>query len=347
MDAEHEGRRILDIAEGFMKSQILFSSVKLGIFNLLETSDSPMTAGEISEAIGTDADATKRLLNACTGQRLLEKVNVDQETGDGEYQLSAGSRTYLTASSPTALTEFVGILGDYYRSPWQDLAQAVKEGAAFSARHGLAVDKTFEDVYRDEPNFTGAMAAVPAVFGAKTASAFDLSEFQSICDVGGCTGPLAYHLAAAYPQASVSVYDLPLVVKLAEEKRPAGDHAERVSFIAGDFFGDAPLPAADLYVLCRIIHDWNDDKALKILNKIHQSLPPGGGVLVADTILADDKTGPEVSNKYDLHMMLAAGSRERSGQELRRLLNKAGFTEVTINSNGYPFGHVLGRKPRI
>ncbi|CAH1254687.1 ASMTL [Branchiostoma lanceolatum] len=327
-----------------MKSQVLFSSLKLGIFSLLETSGAPMTAGGISEAIGTDTDATRRLLDACAGQGLLEKVNVDKETGDGEYQLSAGSRAFLMSSSPTNMTGFVSLLADHYTSPWQDLTQAVKEGPAFSTRHGLEQDKSFEDVYSNEIDFTGAMAGVPAVFGAKTASAFDLSEFRSICDVGGCTGPLAYRLAAAYPEASVSVFDLPFVVKLAEDKRPAGDHAERVSFIPGDFFGDDPLPAADLYVLCRILHDWTDDKALKILTKIHQSLPPGGGVLIADTLLEDDKTGPEVSHKYDLHMMLVAGSRERSGQELKRMLNTAGFTEVAIKNNSYPFGHVLARK---
>lgn len=36
----------------------------------------------------------------------------------------------------------------------------------------------------------------------------------------------------------------------------------------GDFF-DGEIPPADLYILARIIHDWKEDKNLKLLKKIH------------------------------------------------------------------------------
>ncbi|CAH1250561.1 ASMTL [Branchiostoma lanceolatum] len=344
--AESEARHILDIAEGFMKSQVLFTSLKLGIFDLLDKSAAPMTAVRISEAIRADTDATKRLLNACAGLGLLLKENVDKETGDGEYQLTQATRTFLTPSSSTNLGDWLGRLAVVFSSPWGDLPKAVKEGPTFSTLNGLDRGRTFEDVYSTEKYFMGAMEGLTTVFGARTASAFDLAEFQNICDIGGCTGPLAYHLAAAYPKAAVSVFDLPEVVKVAEDRRPVAEHAERVSFIPGDFFQD-PLPPADLYLVCRILHDWTEDKVLVLLTKMHDSLPQGGGVLIAEHILDDNKSGPEMAHKYDLHMMLVNGGRQRTGQEFKRLLGSVGFTEVTVRSNSYPFGHVLARKQRV
>ncbi|XP_019633737.1 PREDICTED: acetylserotonin O-methyltransferase-like [Branchiostoma belcheri] len=344
--AEHEARRILEIAEGFMKSQVLFTGLKLGIFDLLDASADPMTAVSISEGIGADTDATKRLLDACTGLGFLRKLNADNETEDGKYQLTEASRMFLTTSSPTNLADWVGHLANLYGSPWADLPMAIREGPAFSTHRGLERGKTFKDIYSTTKGFMGAMEGLPTVFGAKTASAFNLTEFQNICDIGGCTGPLAYHLAAAYPKASISVFDLPEVVKVAVARGPDDEQGQRVSFLPGDFFHD-PLPPADLYVVCRILHDWTEDKVLTILTKIHDSLPPGGGLLVVEHMLGDDKTGPEVAHKYDLLMMLCTGGRQRSGREFQRLLSSVGFQEVTIRRTTYPFGHVLARKQRV
>ncbi|KAI8514677.1 hypothetical protein Bbelb_072680 [Branchiostoma belcheri] len=380
---------------------VLFTSLKLGIFDLLDASADPMTAVSISEGIGSDTDATKRLLDACTGLGFLRKLNADNETEDGKYQLTEASRMFLTTSSPTNLADWVGHLASLYGSPWADLPRAIREGPAFSTRRGLERGKTFKDIYSTTKGFMGAMEGLPTVFGAKTASAFNLTEFQNICDIGGCTGPLAYHLAAAYPKASISVFDLPEVVKVAVARGPDDEQGQRVSFlpddcllfnlcpvcgltikagspvgwgdslrqrqlarrlqrrlsqpivsraasshvtrpistarrsswhhcgrphITGDFFHD-PLPPADLYVVCRILHDWTEDKVLTILTKIHDSLPPGGGLLVVEHMLGDDKTGPEVAHKYDLLMMLCTGGRQRSGREFQRLLSSVGFQE--------------------
>lgn len=42
----------------------------------------------------------------------------------------------------------------------------------------------------------------------------------------------------------------------------------------GDFF-EGEIPSADLYILARIIHDWKEEKNLKLLKKIHTACHPG------------------------------------------------------------------------
>ncbi|XP_026308440.1 uncharacterized protein LOC113223070 [Piliocolobus tephrosceles] len=90
----------------------------------------------------------------------------------------------------------------------------------------------------------------------------------------GCTGALARELAREYPRLQVTVFDLPDIVELAVHFQPAGPQAAQIHFAAGDFFRD-PLPSAELYVLCRILHNWSDDKVHKLLSKVAESCKPG------------------------------------------------------------------------
>lgn len=41
----------------------------------------------------------------------------------------------------------------------------------------------------------------------------------------------------------------------------------------------------------RILHDWSEDKILHLLGRVYERLPKGGGVLIAEKLLDDDKAG--------------------------------------------------------
>ena len=66
---------------------------------------------------------------------------------------------------------------------------------------------------------------------------------------------------------------------------------QRISLVPGDFFED-PLPEADVFVLSRIIHDWDANKANGLLQKIYNKLPEGGAVLICEMLLDEDGCGP-------------------------------------------------------
>jgi hypothetical protein len=87
-------------------------------------------------------------------------------------------------------------------------------------------------------------------------------------------------LLATAPQAQGAVLDLPEVVRIA----PA---AERIEFVAGDFMTSVPA-GADVYVLCHVLHDWDDDDARRILAAARRAAPAGARLLVVEAVLADD-----------------------------------------------------------
>ncbi|MGH0144109.1 UNVERIFIED_CONTAM: hypothetical protein FKN15_063016 [Acipenser sinensis] len=90
----------------------------------------------------------------------------------------------------------------------------------------------------------------------------------------GCSGAVAKQCVSAYPESMVTIFDLPKVVQMAKEHFVSLDE-RRISFHEGDFFRD-PIPASDLYILARILHDWTDEKCLELLIKVNKACKPAG-----------------------------------------------------------------------
>ena len=119
--------------------------------------------------------------------------------------------------------------------------------------------------------------------------------------------------------------------------------ADRVEFVAGDFFAD-PLPEGDVFALGRILHDWGEKKILRLLGRIHHRLPQGGAVLIAEKLLLDDKTGPGWAQMQDLNMLVCTEGKERTLVEYEGLLQRVGFGEVLGCRTASPLDAVLAFK---
>jgi acetylserotonin N-methyltransferase len=161
--------------------------------------------------------------------------------------------------------------------------------------------------------------------------------------LGGATGHLAIAACERWPQLEAVVFDLPEAVPLAQEIVGASGIAKRIRIDAGDFFAD-PLPEGDLFALGRILHDWTEEKIHKLLGKIHERLPSGGALLIAEKLLADDKTGPSWARLQDLNMLTCTEGRERTLGEYESLLRRVGFTTVTGRRTDSPLDAVLAVK---
>jgi demethylspheroidene O-methyltransferase len=104
----------------------------------------------------------------------------------------------------------------------------------------------------------------------------------------------------------------------------------RVIIASGDFFAD-PLPTgADVITLVRVLLDHDDASALQILRHVYAVLPPGGTLLVAET-LSGVRGAEAISDAYFGFYLLAMGKgRPRSLEQMRELLKTAGFRDVRL-----------------
>uniref|UniRef100_A0A8C8RWE7 Acetylserotonin O-methyltransferase n=1 Tax=Pelusios castaneus TaxID=367368 RepID=A0A8C8RWE7_9SAUR len=320
--------------------QVMFTACELGVFDLLLESEEPLSSDAIAERLGASTNGMERLLDACVGLRLL---GVEIKTF---YRNTEISKLYLTKSSPKSQYHNMMYYSKTIYLCWHYLTEAVRDGRnQYEQAFGVSSKDLFEALYRSEEEmikFMYGLNAIWSICGKDVIAAFDLSPFTLIYDLGGGAGGLAKECISLYPNSTVTIYDLPKVVQVAKESFiPPEEH--RITFQEGDFFKD-PVPEADLYILARVLHDWADDKCLQLLTKVYKSCKPGGGVLVVETLLNEDKTGPLETQLYSLNMLVQAEGKERMPTEYSKLLIAAGFREIQVKKTGKIYDAILGRK---
>jgi len=309
---------ILELIDAFRRSKTMFTAVSLGIFD----SERPPGA------------AIDRLLDACVGLGLLTKH-------EGRYVNTPLADEYLRRSSPRTLSGYIRYSNDALYRLWEHLDDAVIEGThrwkqTFGTDGGV-----FTHLFRTpeaQRDFLMGMHGFGMISSPAVIAAFDLSRFTSFVDLGGATGHLALAARDRYPNLKATLFDLPSVIEVAKEH--VGDE---VSLVAGDFFAD-PLPAADLYAVGRILHDWTGAKIEVLLKRIYVSLPDNGGLLIAEKLLKEDRSGAVATHMQSLNMLVCTEGRERTLSEYSALLRGAGFREIEGRITGAPLDAVLALK---
>jgi hypothetical protein len=122
--------------------------------------------------------------------------------------------------------------------------------------------------------------------------------------------------------------DMPTVVDAARKELARRPTAQRCAAIAGDLLQEVPR-GANLYLLCGVIHDWNDEDAVRILDNCRRAMTPHARVLLVDLVLASEHE-PRFGSLLDLNMLVMTGGRERTEQDFRRLFERAGLTLTQI-----------------
>lgn len=325
---------VLELLEAFRRSKTMFAAVELGVFDVLSTR--PLLLDELAARLRASSDGLERLLDACVGLQLLTRT----ATG---YANTPVAQTYLCRHSPHRFTGYIQYSNDVMWKLWGNLADAVREGThRWQQTYGWD-GPIFSHFFRTDESkreFLMGMHGFGLVSSPHVVSAFDLSRFQCLVDLGGATGHLVVAACQRYPQMSGIVFDLPEVVPMAREMVAQTPVAGRIEVVGGDFFAD-PLPAGDLFSLGRILHDWTEEKALRLLQRIAQRLPPGGGVLIAEKLLLDDKSGPRWAQMQNLNMLTCTEGKERTLGEYESLLTAAGFTNTVARRTPSPLDAVL------
>lgn len=315
----------------------MFTAVYMGVFDRL--AQEPSTAGELAAYLNANVSGLERLLDACAALGFLSKQ-------EGVYANAPVATTYLVSDSPHSLYGYIRYSDEALYPMWGNLADAVREGAPRWLQTFGLDGPIFSSFFRTEQSmrdFARGMHGFGMLTSPKVASAFDLSRFRTMADLGGATGHLVIAACECYAGLKGIVFDLPQVTKLAREQVELSSAHDRIEIVAGDFFTD-DLPEADLYALGRILHDWSDEKIDLLLRKILAALPSGGGLLLAEKLLNEDCVGPLAANMQSLNMLVVTEGRERTLGEYTRLLQSAGFSSIEGRRTGAALDAVLALK---
>ncbi|MCK1743025.1 methyltransferase [Bradyrhizobium sp. 139] len=306
---------MLNLINGFQITQAIRVASALRIADHLK--DGARSAEELASLTQSSSDALYRLLRA------LAAVGVFRE-GDGRTFALTPMGDCLRMDAATPIGGWVEHVGNSaYWEAWGHLLHSVRTGEnAFKALHG--VDVWEYRVKHPEANavFNRAMTDMSRGGSEAVVKAYDFSGFGHIVDVGGGQGSLLSAILQTWPQARGTLFDQPQVVAGVKEQLQAHGVVDRCAIVGGSFF-DAVPEGGDAYVMRHIIHDWEDDEAIAILQSCRRAMREPAKLLLVERTVAPPN---ELPGKFsDLNMLVAPGGRERTGGEYAALFEKSGF----------------------
>ncbi|MEU7476414.1 methyltransferase [Lentzea sp. NPDC042327] len=278
--------------------------------------DGHTTTAALAQACGADRDALARLL------RHLVAVGLFAEQAPGEHALTPVSRALLDESN-ALLRSWLDAGGPGLKMDlaYSGMLHAVRTGrSAYGVVHG----KDFWSDYRDDEAlrvfFGATMAGFAWQTGPEVAARYDWSSVSSVVDVGGGTGALLGAVLTEHPHLTGAVLDLPEVRPEAEEF--LADLGGRAKFVGGSFLD--PLPTGyDVLIVSRVLTDWPDEDATRILRRCAEAVPDEGRVLVVEVLAGEEHA--KNNSSFDLQSLTLLGGRERRPEDFDALAAPAGL----------------------
>lgn len=299
------------LSQGFMISQAIFAMINLELDKLL--ADGPKTSENLAQATGCHELTLRRFLRA------LCAVGVFKYLGGNKF-------------GQTPISEHFDILRNCFSmepsyQAWRHTMYTLKTGkSAWHKEHG----KDFYEYLQSSPQEQQAFSTwntksiddwlLPLV------SSYDFSIFDTLVAVGGGEGNCLASVVKANPKLKGILFDQPQVVKNAHTIIKAAGVEDRCEVIGGNFFESVPS-GGDVYVLSRVLLNWNEEQSIQILKTCHKAMAGRGKFLVIDFMIPQpDHPSYQTLVFNDLNLLIAMGGANRTEDEWRKLIELASFT---------------------
>ncbi|GLK78270.1 methyltransferase [Methylopila turkensis] len=336
--ARRNANALFDLTAGFVYSQILKAVVDLDLLGKLI--DGPKTAGDLSGALGLKPKAAEQLLNAAAALDLVEARR------DGAFEI--GSLGSALQSEPG-----VRAMIAHHDMLYADLADpvALLQGEVggtrlsrfwpYAAGDGGAVGD--EEV----APYSALMHESQSFVADDVLDVVSFGDRNSLLDLGGGEGAFAEAAATRWPHLRIGLIDLaPVAARARARLAAAGFPDSRIDPRGGDFLAGVDGAKADVVSLIRVLHDHDDETAVKILRVARDALTPSGEVLIAEP-LAGMRGARRVGHAYFAFYLMAMGSGQpRTSDEISELLAAAGFGRVNtrLTRGALPIGVITARR---
>jgi O-methyltransferase domain/Dimerisation domain len=328
--------QFLGMMQGFQITQAVRVAAKLNLAELLK--DQPKTAQQLATATNTNPSALYRLL------RLLAAIGILAETPPQQFTLTPLGEL-LRKDSPNSFYTAALFLGSQQQwQLWFNLLYSVETGESAS-NHVFGVDtwQYFAQNPEEAENFYGFMTNLSAMLAPTLVSNYDYNAIETIADVGGGQGFLIASILKANPTLKGILFDLPSITKNAAKLLTGQGVAERCQIISGDMFLTWSF-RADLYLISRVIHDWDNEKAITILRNCRQVMDANSRVLLVERVIPEDKKTALPVLLTDLQMLIGHGGQERTVEEYKGLAQAASLTLTRVIPIYPPF-NIIELKP--
>ena len=315
-------REALDLLlRGFQVSRMLRLVADLGVADKI-AGDGAIPIHELATACAVRPEPLTRVLRA------LASFLIFQISVDGHVSHSPRSRL-LRTDTPNSMHHSARFwTGPGSWKAWGALDAAMTGGSPHEAAWNMSRFSYLRQHPDEARAFDAMMANFPDNRHASLAETYDFSGTRLIADIGGGNGSALRHILSRFPTHQGVLFDREDVISsLSVQDRMDG----KIEAKGGSFFEQVPR-GADVYLLVRVLHDWNDQDCLRILRSCHDAMMPGCKLLIVEQILdPDPASGRAMGYLIDTQMMAMFGdAKERTEAEFRSLLDQSGFAVTRL-----------------
>lgn len=325
---------VMMMLAGKFVSLSLGAAAELGVADHLAGGPTPVA--RLAEQCAASPDALYRTL------RMLAAVGVFDERPGQVFANNAFSEV-LRSDVPGSMRSMARWLGGATNTMcWAQLLETVRHGApAVDVVLGGSIFEHFGRHPAEGAVFNGAMTDFSRQTALAAAEAGDWPATGTFVDVGGGVGFLLSTLLGKSSAARGVLFELPAVAEAAVPELARFGQAERIEVQGGDFLAAVPR-GGDLYTMKHVLHDWDDDRCVRILSNCRAAMNDGGRVVVLEQVLTD---APEaaMTKMVDLEMLvMTPGGRERTADEFGALFTRAGLRLSRITPTASPICLIEG-----
>lgn len=305
---------------GYRMTQLVYVAAELGIADRL--ADGPRSAEELAMLVGADSDHLFRVLRA------LASIGVFEQRRNGSFALNSLSELLCESVEGSVRDSAIRHGAEWSWLPWGALLHSVRTGEpAFDHALGLSHWEYMARHPRPRAAFGRSMVESTAWISSALVDAYDFPEQGTIVDVGGGHGTLLADILQAYPRAAGILLDRKEVVEMARETLSRCGVFDRCQLVPGDFFSGVP-EGGNVYILKRIIHDWDDAHAIQILHNCRKAMVNNARMLIVERLLPEESIPSPVKIVDITVMVLYREARERTELEFQKLMAQAGLRLV-------------------
>lgn len=315
MAKQWSAEEVLQAAWSFQRASVLTAAADLNVFTCLH--GKPMTADALAGELGTDLRATTILLDALAALEFLTKQGDD-------YSVPEDLAELLSEKSEKNILPMVRHLANCL-SRWSQLAKVTRSGKPAERCASIRGEAA------DQADFIGAMHNFSAPVAAEVVGRLKPLKFKHVLDIGGASGTWTMAFLDAVPEARATLFDLPDVVAMAEQRLSDAGLSDKVTLVPGDFYTDDLPAGVDLAWLGAICHQNSRRQNRELFAKIHKALTDDGVIVIRDVVMDPSHTSPAGGALFAVNMLVATeGGNTYTFDEYCEDLREAGFDDVTL-----------------
>ena len=293
--------KIVETIRGIYINKTLRAGIELELFTLL--AKGALSGEEIKTHLSLHGRGLDDFLDTFVGLGILSR---DGNGKDARYSNTEEVSLFLVKDSP----QYIGDVLEYkmreIEQYWGELPRALKTGRP----QRQDIKDTGKDLFQlnydstqKRKRFIGGMNLGQMASFKEFIKKFDFSAYQTLCDIGGANALFSILVALEHQHMKLFTFDLPALEPITREKIADSGLSDRITVVKGNFF-ENEFPKADVITMGNILHDWNLEEKKLLMGKAYDAIPPGGALVVIESLIDNQRKENIIGLLMSLHMLL-------------------------------------------